>query len=55
MQAEDFVLTVIDVFGLTGRGTAVIGRIESDVLRTGETVEILDGGEVVAAARPPSR
>ena len=48
---EDFVLTVIDVFRLTGRGTAVIGRIESGVLRTGETVEIRDGGKLVATAR----
>jgi elongation factor Tu len=50
-DAEDFVLTVTDVFSLTGRGTAVIGRIESGVIRTGETVEIWDGGRLIAAAR----
>lgn len=49
--AEDFVLTVDDVFTITGRGTVVTGRIESGVLRTGETVEIWDGGRLVATTR----
>lgn len=31
---QDFVLTIADVFTLTGRGTAVIGPIESGILRT---------------------
>jgi translation elongation factor EF-Tu-like GTPase len=43
--AEDFVLTVTDVFRITGRGTAVAGRIESGVIKTGDTVEIWDGGK----------
>jgi len=48
---QDFVLTVLDVFRLAGSGTAVTGRVGSGALRTGETVEILDGGSLVATAR----
>lgn len=44
-------LTVIEVFRLAGRGTAVVGCIESGVLESGQTVEILDGEELVATAR----
>ena len=48
--SEDFVLTVTDVFRITGRGIAVVGPIESGVLRTGETVEIVDGARVLTTA-----
>jgi hypothetical protein len=48
---DDFVLTIIDVFRLTGRGTAIVGRIGSGVLKSGETVEIWDSGQLVATAR----
>ena len=48
---EDFELTITDVFHLTGRGTAVIGRIESGVLRSGESVEIWDNERLVATAQ----
>jgi elongation factor Tu len=48
---EDSALTIIEVFRLAVRGTAVVGRIESGVLRTGEAVEILDGGKLIATAR----
>src|SRR5215468_7261625 len=48
---QDFVLTVLDVFRLAGSGTAVTGRVGSGALRTGETVEILDGGSLVVTAR----
>jgi translation elongation factor EF-Tu-like GTPase len=48
---QDFVLTVLDVFRLAGGGTTVTGRVGSGALRTGETVEILDGGSLVATAR----
>ena len=48
---EDFVLTVVDVFAITGRGTVVVGPIESGVLRTGDTVEVLDGDHQVTKAQ----
>jgi elongation factor Tu len=48
---QDFVLTIVDVFTLTGRGTAVIGPIESGVLRTGEEVEIWDDDRLVTSVR----
>jgi elongation factor Tu len=47
---QDFVLTIADVFTLTGRGTAVIGPIESGVLRTGEEVEIWDDHKLITTA-----
>jgi hypothetical protein len=50
VSQQDFVLTVMDVFPITGRGTAVVGPIESGVLLTGETVEILDGTRLVTTA-----
>ncbi|MGH8862620.1 MAG: hypothetical protein ACRDVG_15535, partial [Jatrophihabitantaceae bacterium] len=50
-EDEDFVLTIVDVFTLTGRGTAVIGPIESGVLRTGDEVEIWDDHQLVSSAR----
>jgi elongation factor Tu len=48
---EDFVLKIVDVFTLTGRGTVVVGPIESGVLRTGESVEIYDDERLVMTAR----
>jgi translation elongation factor EF-Tu-like GTPase len=47
-SGEDFVLAIVDVLSVTGRGTAVIGSIESGVLRTGETVEDWDDDQLVA-------
>jgi translation elongation factor EF-Tu-like GTPase len=37
---DDFVLTIIDVFELTGRGIVVSGHIESWVVRTGDRVSV---------------
>lgn len=48
---QDFVLTVVDVFTVTGRGTAVIGPIESGVLQTGDDVEIWDDDKLITTAR----
>ena len=50
-SGQDFVLTIADVFSITGRGTAVIGLIESGVLRTGETVEVWDDNRLITTAR----
>jgi translation elongation factor EF-Tu-like GTPase len=49
--AEDFVLTIVDVFRITGRGAAVIGPIESGVIRTGDMVEIWEDDELIASTR----
>ena len=48
---EDFALTIVNVFTLTGRGTAVIGRIESGALRTGDEVEVWDDQQLITRAR----
>ncbi|MDR2983241.1 MAG: hypothetical protein LBV34_00215 [Nocardiopsaceae bacterium] len=48
---EDFVLSVVDVFAIGGRGSVVVGPIESGVLRTGDTVEVLDGDRRVTEAQ----
>ncbi|MGI3782112.1 MAG: hypothetical protein ACRYG2_15220 [Janthinobacterium lividum] len=48
---QDFVLTIVDIFTLTGRGTAVIGPVESGVLRTAEEVEVWDDQHLVTTAR----
>jgi translation elongation factor EF-Tu-like GTPase len=47
---ERFVLTVVDVFDITGRGTAVAGPIESGVLKTGDRVRVRRNTEIVATA-----
>src|SRR6266851_4219982 len=38
---QPFLMPIEDVFGIKGRGTVVTGRIESGVVKTGETVEIV--------------
>jgi translation elongation factor EF-Tu-like GTPase len=51
-SSEDFVLSIAYVNSITGgRGTAVIGSIESGVIRTGDIVEIWDGEQLVCTAR----
>ena len=48
--SEPFVLTVVDVFDLTGRGTVVVGPIESGVMKTGDPVNVRRNREIVATA-----
>jgi len=36
-----FRMTVLEVFGIIGRGTVAAGRIESGTLRVGDEIEIL--------------
>lgn len=48
---QDFSLTVEEVFTITGRGPVVVGSITSGIFRTGETVEIWQGGALVATTR----
>ncbi len=48
-SSEDFVLSIVNVFTLTGRGTVIIGPIESGMIRSGESVEIWDGDVLVAS------
>jgi translation elongation factor EF-Tu-like GTPase len=43
-----FRLTVEDVFSISGRGTVVTGRVESGQLATGQRVEVVRAGAVVA-------
>ena len=50
-NTEGFVLTIADVFRITGRGTAVTGRIEAGTIRAGDTVEIRDGETLVATTQ----
>ena len=51
-SSQDFVLTIVDVFTLTGRGTVVIGPMESGVTpHPADLVEIWDGKELVCNAR----
>lgn len=47
---EPFLLTVDDVFNLTGRGTAVIGPIQSGSVASGDQVEVVHDDEVVGTA-----
>lgn len=47
---ERFLLTVDDVFDITGRGRAVIGPIESGSIRSGDQIEVVHHDEVVATA-----
>jgi hypothetical protein len=50
-QATPHPGTTTQVPALPAAGTAVIGRIELGALRTGETVEVLYGGKLIATAR----
>lgn len=47
---EPFALTVVDVFTVSRRGTAVVGPIESGTLRTGDRVRVVRGDVQVATA-----
>ena len=40
-EAKPFLMSVEDVFSITGRGTVATGRIERGVVKVGETVEIV--------------
>jgi elongation factor Tu len=42
---KPFLMPVEDVFTITGRGTVATGRIETGVINSGESVEILGMGE----------
>jgi elongation factor Tu len=42
---KSFLMSVEDVFSITGRGTVVTGRIERGVVKVGEEVEIVGLGE----------
>ena len=43
---KDFLMPVEEVFTITGRGTGATGRIETGVINSGESVDILGMGEV---------
>ncbi|MFX9224409.1 elongation factor Tu, partial [Acinetobacter baumannii] len=38
---QPFLMSVEDVFSITGRGTVATGRIERGVIKVGESVEIV--------------
>ncbi len=42
---KDFLMPVEDVFSITGRGTVATGRIETGVINTGDTVDIIGMGD----------
>jgi elongation factor Tu len=41
---KDFLMSIEDVFSITGRGTVATGRIERGVIKTGDAVQILGMG-----------
>ncbi|MDX2360069.1 MAG: elongation factor Tu [Crocinitomicaceae bacterium] len=43
---KDFLMPVEDVFTITGRGTVATGRIETGIINSGESVDILGMGDV---------
>jgi elongation factor Tu len=42
---KDFLMPVEDVFSIQGRGTVVTGRIETGVVKVGDTIEIVGKGD----------
>ena len=42
---KDFLMPVEDVFSIEGRGTVVTGRVETGIVRVGESIEIVGMGE----------
>ncbi|MFC0545584.1 hypothetical protein [Kutzneria chonburiensis] len=48
MDDRDFVLTIHEVFTIPGRGTVVVGTVESGVLRGGQTVGVWAGDHLIA-------
>jgi elongation factor Tu len=47
---KDFLMSVEDVFSITGRGTVATGKIETGVVNTGDPVEVIGlGAEKLAA------
>ncbi len=42
---KDFLMPVEDVFSITGRGTVATGRIETGIINSGESVDILGMGD----------
>ncbi|MCO4783932.1 MAG: elongation factor Tu [Candidatus Cloacimonetes bacterium] len=44
---KEFLMPVEDVFSITGRGTVATGRIESGIVKVGESLEIVGMGEEV--------
>jgi translation elongation factor EF-Tu-like GTPase len=49
--AGGFVMTVEDVFSITGRGTVVTGRITSGVIHKGDQVTISRAGQQLGTTR----
>ncbi|PCJ20337.1 MAG: elongation factor Tu [Candidatus Cloacimonadota bacterium] len=44
---KNFLMPVEDVFSITGRGTVATGRIETGIIKVGESIEIVGMGEEV--------
>ncbi|MGX7590863.1 elongation factor Tu [Candidatus Karelsulcia muelleri] len=42
---KDFLMPIEDVFTITGRGTVATGRIESGIIKTGDSIEIIGFSE----------
>ncbi len=51
VPAGAFVLTVEDVFSITGRGTVVTGRITAGTIKVGDQVMITRAGQQLLASR----
>ena len=46
---KDFLMPVEDVFSITGRGTVATGRIESGIVKVGETLELVGMGSEISS------
>jgi elongation factor Tu len=44
IKINRFLMPIEDVFSITGRGTVATGRIETGIIRTGESVDIIGMG-----------
>ena len=51
VPAGAFVMTVEDVFSITGRGTVVTGRITAGTIKVGDQVMITRAGQQLLASR----
>lgn len=41
-NSADFKITIEDVFTITGRGTVIVGKIQSGTISVGDSVRVLD-------------
>ena len=47
LEEQPFLMVVSDIFAVTGRGTVVIGRVKSGVVRRGDELEIVGKNKTI--------